>query len=432
MKALTKLLFYALACCSLAIIMLFLTAQNAYAAVPPDACFDFDSGTGTVLGYYDNENGNPGDPACTKEVDIPTTIGGTSVTTLAYSAFQGMDLTAISIPNSVVSIGNSVFRDNLLTTVTIPSSITAISDGAFLENQLTSVTMPNSITTIGNDAFGGNQLTAITIPDSVTTIGERAFMINNLTSVTIPDSVTLIDVMAFGANHLESVAVPASLSNLSPFAFIFQTIAGGTSYQQYADAYNTGDPEIILPAAEQFMRSLIYTAVFTADPENPQGLTDGLMTEVDFGDIDGDGDQDSSVGGHIINPASVTIRYINNSGGEIQGAQTFTGSSLFNYRAFENITNDLSLYYRIGDIEVLTPPAIDSYIVPAARSFTFASAANDLTFVYTPLDTTASTNSSADGGLAATGLPQPPLLVTAVLWIAGAAFLLKRSRATDL
>lgn len=410
--------------------LLLLTSPKAYAATPPDSCFDFDSGTGTILGYYETENNNPGDPACTKDVDIPSAIGGTPVTVIGNSAFQAMDLTDISIPNSVVSLGNNVFRENQLTSVTIPSSITSISDGAFLENQLTAISLPGTVTAIGIDAFGSNQLAAVTIPNSVTTIGERAFMINNLTSLTLPSSVTLIDTMAFAANQIESVTLPASVTTLSPYAFIFQTTPGGTSYQEALAAYNSGDPEIIQSTAEQFVQSIIYTTVFTADPANPEGLADGIMTEVDFGDIDGDGDQDSSLGGHLVNPASVTVNYHDTTGADLQPPQTVTGLNLLSYVAAENAANDLNLYYKIGSTHTLTPPNIAGYTAPAANNFTFASATNSLTFVYS--STTGGAGASAGGGLADTGQSQSMwlVLITALSTVS-LAVVVKKLRSTS-
>jgi peptidyl-prolyl cis-trans isomerase B (cyclophilin B) len=64
-------------------------------------------------------------------------------------------------------------------------TITSIGDSAFLQKQLTSVTIPEGVKIIGNDAFSGNQLTSITIPEGVTTIGNNAFSDNQLISVTI-------------------------------------------------------------------------------------------------------------------------------------------------------------------------------------------------------------------------------------------------------
>ena len=88
-------------------------------------------------------------------------------------------------PNTydVTTIGVWAFEGNDLTSVTIPDSVTTIGEGAFQLNDLTSVTIPGSVTTIGNYAFYHNALTSVTIPGSVTTIGSWAFDANPLGSV---------------------------------------------------------------------------------------------------------------------------------------------------------------------------------------------------------------------------------------------------------
>ncbi len=88
---------------------LLVTPSVVQAATPPDSCFNFDSVTGTINDYYDNEANNSSNPACPKDVDIASAIGGSPVTSIGNGAFDNNQLTAITIPNSVTSIGNSAF-----------------------------------------------------------------------------------------------------------------------------------------------------------------------------------------------------------------------------------------------------------------------------------------------------------------------------------
>ena len=162
----------------------------------PDYTYTIEStGTITLTDYTGTET----------DVTIPAQINGIPVTAIGETAFQGKNLTSVTIPTSVTSIGVSAFQNNQLTSITIPGSVTAIGNGAFMYNQLTGVAIPGSVTTIGDNAFTGNNLVSVTIPNSVTFIGTQAFMNNQLTSVTIPGSVTSIGNQAFLYNQLTSV-----------------------------------------------------------------------------------------------------------------------------------------------------------------------------------------------------------------------------------
>jgi len=154
-----------------------------------------------------------------KDIIIPDTLDGKSVTVIGDYAFWNNSLTSVVIPSSVTTIGNYAFSYNQLTSVTIPDSVTVIGDLAFYGNQLTSVVIPSSVTTIGNYAFSYNQLTSVVIPSSVTTIGRGVFAENKLTSVTIPDSVTTIGNEAFYRNQLTSVTIPSSVTTIGANAF---------------------------------------------------------------------------------------------------------------------------------------------------------------------------------------------------------------------
>ena len=98
---------------------------------------------------------------CPTELVIPPKIDGFSVTSIGEYAFDGIQLTSVTIPDSVTSIGQNAFGENQLTSITIPNSVTSLS--GFSINQLTSVTIPESVTIISETAFQSNQLTSVTI-----------------------------------------------------------------------------------------------------------------------------------------------------------------------------------------------------------------------------------------------------------------------------
>ena len=160
----------------------------------PERCFEFDSSTGTITGYYDYEGNNSSNPACSRDVIIPSVISGVPVTTIGFYSFSlspdpheeaENPLISVIIPDSVTTIEDSAFYNNKITTVTIPDSVTYIGAHTFRDNLLTVVTIPNNLISIGMYAFRDNQLTTITIPNSVTNIENYAFMNNQLTSVFI-------------------------------------------------------------------------------------------------------------------------------------------------------------------------------------------------------------------------------------------------------
>ena len=105
-------------------------------------------------------------------------------------------------------------------------AVTAIGREAFQGNQLTGVTLPNSITSIGDEAFSFNQLTTVTLPNNVTSIGELAFSGNQLTEVTIPNSVNSIGFGAFDLNYyLTTMVVQATVPpsfGITPYTLLSQ------------------------------------------------------------------------------------------------------------------------------------------------------------------------------------------------------------------
>lgn len=364
--------------------------SRSYAATPPDSCFNFNSGTGTITDYYDHEANNNSNPACTREVIIPSTIGGNPVTSIGNGAFSNSQLTSVIIPNSVTSIGNTAFRRNQLTDVVIPNSVTAISKDAFSSNQLTSVTIGNSVASIGDSAFADNQLTSVTIPNSVTSIGESAFEGNQLTSVTIPSSVTSIGQSMFGYNQISEVTIPDSVTSLDPYTFVAQTKPGGTSYWDVF--HHPGD----LQVAQAFIDSVIYTNIYASPSQvTALSLADSAMTEADIGgDINADGDQTDIISGHLINPSRVTANYKDTGGNTIAPSTTVTGTGLSSYLVVDNPTNNLSLYYKAGNSYTIpSAPAITGYTIQTSPSniASLTAGNNSIDYIYTA-------NSNNNGG----------------------------------
>lgn len=157
-------------------------------------------------------------------VNIPATVSSActeySVVIIGFNAFNGKNLSNVTIPNSVTSIENSAFQGNNLVSVTIPDSVTNIDIEAFYGNQLTSVILSNNLINIGEAAFAFNDLQGVTIPDSVITIDDGAFVQNNnMTTLVLGNSVTNIGAYVFRFTALTIITLPASVTNIGVVTF---------------------------------------------------------------------------------------------------------------------------------------------------------------------------------------------------------------------
>ncbi len=450
-------------------------SSPAQAVEPPASCFQFSAGT--INGYYDNEGGNPANPACPKAVDIPAAIGVVPVTTIGSGAFASKALTAVTFPSSLTTINDSAFTGNLLTTIVIPNTITTMGGAVFASmpsltsatwnttlttipantfqsSGLTSFTVPAQVTTIGDGAFAYNKLTTFTIPSTVTTIASGALQANQLTSVTIPNSVTSLGVAAFALNSISSLTIGSGLTTIPQYAFFFNALATVTipttvtsiapdafglqvddPAAYYTAALVTGDTAV---AAAQYA-TMYYTQLITADPSNPAGLTDGAVSDVENvlgADLNGSGAIESGVngGGHIVNPASITTNYVDTAGATLSPSLTATGTGLTTYMVSENPTSDLALYYRTASTQVLNAPAIAGYSIITPTSpytATLAARQNTVNFVYsnpvvttTPTTPTTPATPTTTDALAETGINAHYALYSAAALLLAAGMLL--------
>jgi hypothetical protein len=323
-------------------IQTFTYGLDTYTSSDPitEDCFAFD-GSNTITGFNkaviatikDHNN------ACLNPiVNIPSTIGGNSVTSIGDEAFAGNQLTSVIIPNSVTSIGNYAFRENQLASVTIPNSVTSISDYAFFENNLSALVIPNAVTSIGSFAFYANKITEVSIPDSVVTIGD--------------------------------------------LAFTAQSPIGAEAIKAYNEAVINNDYSEL-----NYLMSVVwYTKIYTS-PSNPSNSTDFFSSENMFSiDMNSDGDMNDSFGGQLINPSRVTANYKDTNGNTIAPSTTATGTGLSSYLAVDNPTNNLSLYYKAGNSYTIPPaPSITGYTIQTSPSniASLTAGNNSIDYIYT-------------------------------------------------
>lgn len=232
------------------------------------------SGTGDMKDFYGNRPWSERPPATITKLYISD-----GITHIGSSAFSGLGISSLDLPDSLVSIGEFAFSScSELTTLTIPDSVEIIGWDAFGScSSLTSVTIPagvrsmdnafcfctgltsiqvdslnpsyasvdgilcnksktelisypggrtdgvipDCINRIGDYAFAGHfELTSLVIPESVTSIGERAFEnCRNLTSITLSSGLVSIGEDAFWDCGIVSIVIPSSVSNISNGAF---------------------------------------------------------------------------------------------------------------------------------------------------------------------------------------------------------------------
>ena len=202
--------------------------------------------------------------------------------------------------------------------------------------------MPNSVNTLGYGAFQENKLSSVAIPDSVTTIESDAFSLQSPLGASLEDCVASPDACLWSA-----------------------------------------DPAVVQAAYDQIR----YAALYTVTPSNPNNLKSAYQSEAAYAgsDLNQNGTKADSLGGHLINPASVTLRYVSDSNAVLQTELTLVGNNLttnlsadgpdipqpvdvYNPTAAEQQAIDASLtnYYHIGQTVSFTPLKIAGYTVICA------------------------------------------------------------------
>lgn len=201
-------------------------------------------------------------------LEIPATIDGGKVVSIANSAFRGCDqITQVTIPSTVYNIGEYAFSScTSLTGVVIPDSVTQMGMCAFSEctslesavvgnglkslpfmcfrgctslsqvtlksgleelklkafyscSSLRSISLPNTLTTIGDYVFGGTSLTSVVLPSSMRVLDSGFFNCETLKSVTLNYGLQKIGTYAFAGTALESVVIPDTVTEIGSLAF---------------------------------------------------------------------------------------------------------------------------------------------------------------------------------------------------------------------
>ena len=116
------------------------------------------------------------------------------------AVISGCEASVIPDDGSITAIGNSAFRGMRMTQIAIPDSVKSIGSYSFAGcTLLGSALLPDGVTSIGNNAFDGcTSLSSFTVPLGVTVIEKHLFNgCTSLASVSIHDGVTSVEAGAF-------------------------------------------------------------------------------------------------------------------------------------------------------------------------------------------------------------------------------------------
>lgn len=130
---------------------------------------------GYLLGAF---NGSETYKGSSKDIVIPTLLGGNLITEIGQNTFKNVGLVAISFQqgSQIKQIHARAFSNNNLSTIEFPDSLERIDTSSFANNNLTEIIIPPNVNKIETKAFDGNKdLNKVTIGSDVKTIGTEIF-----------------------------------------------------------------------------------------------------------------------------------------------------------------------------------------------------------------------------------------------------------------
>jgi hypothetical protein len=185
--------------------------------------------------------------------EIPATLGGFPVTSIAPGAFEGNTvIDSVVFPNSLTSIGAGAFAEvNRLRNVFVPAGVTAIEPGAFAAcDKLESITVhPSNLAYESAEGVlfkkgqqelvqypAGRLNSSYTIPATVKTVSAWAFEGNrNLVLLTIPNSVESIGFQAFyNSASLSQVVIGTGVASIGDEAFAQSVALGKLTFLRFS------------------------------------------------------------------------------------------------------------------------------------------------------------------------------------------------------
>ena len=157
-----------------------------------------------------------------KNLVVPSVdVDGNKVQGVGNSAFKGIGLESVELPENVKAPSNGQWDSSVTTRGDF-----FIGSSAFQGNSLTELTIPEGVIYIGGNAFSRNKLKSVKFPSTLMLIANLAFANNEITNLEFPkttDYPMSIDNMAFGVNKIESVQLPDKTEKVSKWVFVRNT-----------------------------------------------------------------------------------------------------------------------------------------------------------------------------------------------------------------
>ena len=155
-------------------------------------CFQFSDHK--IIGYYYN--------LCGKVVNIPKYIHGAEVNVIGESAFENMQITSVTLPETVTKIEQYAFNRNELTEVIIPEQVKYIGKNAFSNNKISKLDIKPVKITMNETPFNNNQLE-----------DKYAFIYN------MNDGIDKTDIISYAGKNRDNVKIPTGVTNIGPYTF---------------------------------------------------------------------------------------------------------------------------------------------------------------------------------------------------------------------
>ncbi len=208
-----------------------------------------------------------------KAAEVPGSIDGHTVASIAPNAFANCDVETIVLPERLRTIGFRAFYPcRNLKSVSFPDGLEFIGREAFLYcSKLEKVSFPSKLTFLGENAFRGVPLKEVILPEGLVYLGDYAFWNGgNCRKVVLPGSIAHFGAYVFqGQLKLKDVTVSEGLQTIGEAAFAssgvksiklpesMKTIEGGAfAYCESLQTVETGGCETIGEQAFAFCPKL--------------------------------------------------------------------------------------------------------------------------------------------------------------------------------